>query len=198
MSALLRIFARLVTLALLVALSLCGLAIALFAIGWTASGDFNLPGLAKLVHLPQLRTDVGDLLRRLEASGSVAGVAALCGLGALVIGLVLLLGIAFGRRGRLAILEKNDDGILAARPRVLGRVAGAMAEQARGVTATKVKVRVGRRGAVRIGVQASHSRADRPQEVQTQTSAALAPLTETFQIRAQVHPKVAKHEPRVQ
>jgi hypothetical protein len=198
MSALLRTLARLVTLALLIVLSLCGLAIAVFSIGGSASGDFNLPGLAKLVHLPQLRTDVGQLLTRVEASGSVAGIAALCGLGALVIGLLLLLGVLFGRRERLAVLEASADGTLAARPRVLGRVAAALAEQARGVTATKVKVRVARRGAIRIGVRASHARADRPQDVQAQTSAALAPLTEAFKIRAQVHPKLAEREPRVQ
>ena len=76
MSALLRTLARLVTFALLVALSLCGLAIAVFAIGGSTSGDFSLPGLAKLVHLPQLRSDIGELYARLEAPGSVAAISA--------------------------------------------------------------------------------------------------------------------------
>ena len=115
---LLRTLARIVTVALLSALSLCGLAIAIFSIGGTASGDFSLPGLARLVHLPQLRADIGELYARLEASGSVAGISALCGLGAVVIGVLLLLGVFLGRHERLAILESSGEGTIAARPRV--------------------------------------------------------------------------------
>jgi hypothetical protein len=198
MSALLRTLARLVTVALLVALSLCGLAIAIFSIGSTASGDFSLPGLARLVHLPALRADIGELYARLEASGSVAWISALCGLGALVIGLLLLLGVFVGRRERLAVLESNAEGTIAARPRVLGRVVAALAEQARGVTATKVKVAVGRRGTARVGIQAAHARADTSQEVRTRTAQAVAPLSEAFGIRTNVRPKLAEGEPRVQ
>ncbi len=198
MSVLLRTFARIVTVALLLALSLCGLAIAIFSIGGTASGDFSLPGLARLVHLPQLRSDIGDLYARLEASGSVAGISALCGLGAVVIGVLLLLGVFLSRRERLAVLESSGDGTIAARPRVLGRVVAALAEQARGVTATKVKVAVGRHGMARVGIRASHAKADTSQEIRTRTTEAVAPLSDAFGIRASVRPKLADREPRVQ
>ena len=198
MSALLRTLARFVTVALLSALSLCGLAIAIFSIGSTASGDFSLPGLARLVHLPQLRADIGELYARLEASGSVAGISALCGLGALVIGVLLLLGVFLGRHERLAILESTGDGTIAARPRVLGRAIAALAEQARGVTATKVKVAVGRHGKARVGIRASHARADTSEEVRTRTAEAVAPLIDAYGIRTHVRPKLAERGPRVQ
>ena len=51
----LRAIVRLVAFVLLVVLAVCGLAIAVFAIGGSRSGDFNLPGLARLVHLGDLR-----------------------------------------------------------------------------------------------------------------------------------------------
>ena len=198
MSVLLRTLARVVTVALLLTLSVCGLAIAIFSIGGSSSGDFSLPGLARLVHLPQLRSDIGELYARLEAPGSVAGISALCGLGALVIGFLLLLGVLLSRRERLAVLETSDDGTIAARPRVLGRVIAALAEQARGVTATKVKVAVRRRGRPRVGIQASHARADTSEQVQARTGEAVAPLVDAFGIRASVRPKLVEHEPRVQ
>lgn len=198
MSGLLRTLAKLVTMALLIALSLSGLAIAIFSIGGTASGDFNLPGLARLVHLPQLRADIGELLTRLETPGSVAGISALCGLGTVVIGVLLLLGVFLGRRERLAVLEESGEGTIAARPRALGRAVAALAEQARGVTASKVKVGVGRHGRAKIGIQAAHSHTESPQDVRTRAGAAVAPLTDAFAVRTNIHPKVATREPRVQ
>jgi hypothetical protein len=77
-------------------------------------------------------------------------------------------------------------------------VVAALAEQARGVTATKVKVGVGRRGTARVGIQAAHARADAPQDVRTRTAEAVAPLIDAFGIRTSVRPKLAEREPRVQ
>jgi hypothetical protein len=48
--------------------------------------------LARLVHLGDLRNQVGELLRDLAARGPVAVVTVLCGLGGIAVGLLLLVG----------------------------------------------------------------------------------------------------------
>jgi Family of unknown function (DUF6286) len=195
---LLRAVTRLVTFVLLGVLALCGLAIAVFSIGWSRTGDFNLPGLARLVHLGDLRDQVGELLHDLAGPGPVAGITALCGLGVLVLGLLLLVGALWPRRERLVILDKNEEGTLAARRRVLGRVVSALAEQTRGVTATKVKVRPGRRRGGRVAVRADHSRAQDPRDLRDRTQLALAPLTEAFGLRARVQPRLGQRGRKVE
>jgi len=195
---LLRAIARLVTFVLLAALAACGLAIAIFSIGWSRTGDFNLPGLARLVHLGDLRDEVDELLHDLAANGPVAGITALCGLGAIALGILLLVGALWPRRERMVILERSRDGTLAARRRVLGRVASALAEQTRGVTATKVKIRPGRRRGGRLTVRADHSRSQQPRDVRQRTQRVLAPLTDTFGLRARVQPRLGQHRRRVE
>lgn len=195
---LLRALARLVTFVLLVVLATCGLAIAIFSIGWSRTGDFNLPGLARLVHLGDLRDQVGELLHDLAGPGPVAGITALCGLGALAAGLLLLVGALWPRRERLVILERSEEGTLAARRRVLARVASALAEQTRGVTAAQVKVRPGRRRGGQLAVRADHSHTQEPQDVRQRTQLALAPLTDAFGLRARVQPRLGQHRRRVE
>ncbi|MGO9901243.1 MAG: hypothetical protein ACLP0J_16480 [Solirubrobacteraceae bacterium] len=189
---LLRALARLLTITLFVVLAACGLAIAIFSIGGSPTGDFSLSGLARLVGLGGLRKQVGELLQDLARPGPVAGIAVLCGLGAVAVGLLLLVGMFWPRRERLLVLETTAEGTLAARRRVLGRAAGALAEQARGITATKVKVRPGRRRGGRILVRASYSRAQESQVVRQRTLRALAPLTEAFGLRARVRLRLAR------
>lgn len=195
---LLRAVARLVTFVLLVVLAACGLAIAIFSIGWSRTGDFSLPGLARLVHLGDLRDQVGELLHDLAGPGPVAGITVLCGLGAIAVGLLLLVGALWPRRERLVILDRSADGTLAARRRVLAHVASALAEQTRGVTATKVRVRPGRRRGGRLAVRADHSRTQKPQDVRQRTQLALAPLTDAFGLRARVQPRLGQHRRRVE
>ncbi|MGA2930333.1 MAG: hypothetical protein ABSG43_30965 [Solirubrobacteraceae bacterium] len=195
---LLRAVARLLTVALFVVLAACGLAIALFSIGGSRTGDFSLPGLARLVHLGELRDQVGELLHDLAGAGPVAGITALCGLGAIAVGLVLLVGVLWPRRERLVVLEASEQGTLAVRRRVLGRVAGTLAEEVRGVTATKVKVSLGRWRAGRLRVRASHSRAQEAADVRQRTLLALAALTEAFGLRTRVRFRLARRGRRVQ
>lgn len=195
---LMRGLTRLVTFALLAILAACGLAIAIFSIGWSRTGDFNLPGLARLVHLGDLRHQVGELLHDLAGPGPVAGITVLCGLAALALGLLLLVGALWPRRERLVILDRNEEGTLAARRRVLGRVVSALAEQTRGVTATKVKVRPGRRSGGRLAVRADHSRTQQPEDLRDRTLLALAPLTEAFGLRARVQPRLGQHGRKVE
>jgi len=195
---LLRAIARLVAFLLLVVLAVCGLAIAIFSIGGSRTGDFSLPGLARLVHLGDLRDQVGELLQDLAGPGPVAGIAALCGIGAVALGLLLLMGALWPRRERLVILQRSEEGTLAARRRVLARVASALAEQTRGVTATKIRVRPGRRRGGRIAVRADHSRSQQPQDVRQQTQMALAPLTEPFGLRARITPRLGQRRRSVE
>jgi hypothetical protein len=195
---LLRALARLVTFVLLVVLAACGLAVAIFSIGGSRTGDFSLPGLARLVHLGALRDQVGELLGDLAGPGPVAGIAALCGLGAVAVGVLLLLGVLWPRRERLVILDRGEEGTLAARRRVLARVASALAEQTRGVTATRVKVRSGRRRGARLAVRADHSHNQQPKDVRQRTQLALAPLTDAFGLRARVQPRLGRRRRRVE
>jgi Family of unknown function (DUF6286) len=198
MIVLLRAMARLVTFVLLAVLAACGLGIAIFSIGWSRTGDFHLPGLARVLHLGELRQQVGELLHDLTSPGPVAGITALCGLGGLALGLLLLVGALWPRRERLVILDRSQEGTLAAKRRVLGRVAGALAEQTRGVTATKVKVSPGRRRGGRLSVRADHTRTQEPNDVRQRTQLALAPLTEAFGLRARVQPRLGQDRRRVE
>jgi len=92
---LLRALARLVTFLLLLALAIVGLAVAVLGLSW----------LAELVGLPTLEKEAGRLLGAVEADGSVAVVSALSGLGAMVLGVLLLIGALTPRRERLVVLD---------------------------------------------------------------------------------------------
>ncbi len=192
----LRALARLVTFLLLVALAVVGLALAVFSLG--PAGSFSLPGLAQLVHLPALRDDVGRLLGAVEASGPLAALTGLAGLASVVVGLLLLAGALVSRRERLAVMERTDQGTLAARRRPLGRVAGALVEQVRGVTATKTKVRPGRRRGGKVAVEAVHSRTTDPKQVRTAARELLGPITEAFGLKTRIRPRVGDAKQRVE
>jgi hypothetical protein len=193
-----RILARLLTFVLLVVLALAGAAVAVFSIGG-GSGTFSLPGLADLVGLPALRDRVGDLLAAVEGGGGIATVTALSALGAVLLGLLMLIGTFAPRRERLVVLEQDDQGRLAARRRAIGHVASALAQQTRGVTATKVKVRPKRRArGGKLRVKASHPRTADPAQVRTETQSSLEPLTGAFGLSATVDPELGKAGKRVQ
>ena len=132
MIALARVLVRLVAFLLLVLLAVAGLAVAVFSIDTGTTGP-SLGRLAELLHLASLRDTVGAWLDQLEASGSVAVVGGLCGLGAVLVGLVLLAGLLVPRRERLITMPSAVSGDLAARRRPLAQVAQTLAEQARGV-----------------------------------------------------------------
>jgi len=194
---LLRALARLATFLILVALAACGLAVAVFSIG--SSGDFSLPGLAELLGLPGLKEEAGRLLGSVEAEGSVAVVTALVAVGAIAIAALLLTGALASRRERLVVLDREDEGTVAARRRALAKVAAALAEQARGVTASKVKLRPRRRDrGGRLAVRAAHPRTADPKEVERQALESLDPLTRAFGLKARIRPRLGDPGQRVQ
>ncbi|MFZ0385954.1 MAG: hypothetical protein WAL22_09840, partial [Solirubrobacteraceae bacterium] len=61
----------------------------------------------RLLHLPTVRRHVGRFLDQLAAPGSTAGLVLLCGLGAMLIGVLLLIGVIGRRKQRLVILEQD-------------------------------------------------------------------------------------------
>ncbi len=183
---LLRALARLVTVLVLAALALAGLAGAIFAIG-SGDGDLSLPGLLRLVEAPAGRDEVAQLLDAVEADGPTAVSSALGGAAAVVAGLLLLVGLLAPRRERLVHLERPEEGPIDARRRPLAAVARSLAEQPREVHAARARVRPRRRGTGgRLRVSADHARSRPADQVSTHVREQLLPLTESFPLRLQV------------
>ena len=180
-----RALVRLVGFVLLVALAASGLALAVFCIGTGTTGP-SLGNLARLLHLGSLRGTVGHWLGQLESPGSVAVLAAACGIGAILLGLLLLAGILVPRRERLVTLSRGEPGTVAARRRPLAQLATTLVERERGVTEARVRVRPMRRTGGRLSVRASRVRRADPAQVQAAVREALAGLTEPFKLKARV------------
>lgn len=142
---LLRALAAVVGLLLLVVLGAAGLAAALFNIQ-AGDGTLSLSHLASLLALDELRDSVGGWLTDLEAGGPAAAVAALCGAGAVLLGIGLLIGALIPRRERLLIIEHSPKGVLSAKRRAAAGALRALAEQPRDVLAAKIRLRPRRRG----------------------------------------------------
>lgn len=185
MIALARVLVRLVAFLLLVLLALAGLAVAVFSIDTGTTGP-SLGRLAELLHLASLRDTVGAWLDQLEASGSVAVVAGLCGLGAVLLGLVLLAGLLVPRRERLITMPSAVSGDLAARRRPLAQAAQTLAEQARGVTGARARAKPRRRSGGRLRMRVSRGRSEDAGLVRSAVAGRLAELTEAFQLKARV------------
>lgn len=98
-----RALVRLISFLLLVILAVAGIALAIFCIG-TGKTGVSLGELASLLHLESLRSTVGSWLGQLQESGPIAGIAALAGLGAILLGVLLLAGLLVPRRERLVAL----------------------------------------------------------------------------------------------
>src|ERR1700748_1692611 len=97
--ALLRPLARLIGFIWMVVLALFGLAVAMYCVDALVGLGSVRPDL--LLHLQSVRDRVGRVLERLAAPGSTAGLALLCGLGAMLLGIVLLIGVLGRRQQRL-------------------------------------------------------------------------------------------------
>lgn len=194
---LLRALARLVTFLLLVALAAIGLAVAIFSLG--GSGDLSIPGLANLAGLPGLEDEAGRLLGSVEADGAIVLGSGLAGLGAVAVGVLLLLGALAPARERMLVLEKHDEGIVAARRRALAQVASALVEQARGMTASKVRLRPSRRErGGKLSIRAVHSAGADPSQIERDATASLDPLTKAFELKTRVRPRLGGSGQRVQ
>jgi len=171
----LKTLVRLIGFLLALALCIIGLALAVFSIQGGKSG-LSITHLAHLVHLPALRHDVDTFLTRMEASGPIAVVALASGVGAVIIGVLALVGVLVPTRERLLTLSSSGDEALLARRRALAALARSLAERADGVSEAKVRVRVRRRGGGKLTVRAQHTRAADATAARSALEAALAPL----------------------
>jgi hypothetical protein len=183
--AFLRALSRLVTFALLAALSLAGLAVAVSSIA--SEGTFSLPWLADQLRLPEGRDELGGFLDTLEEPGAVALRSGAAGLAAVAAGLLLLAGAFWPRRQRLTVLEQNEHGTLAANRRALSRAAATLVESVRGLSARRVRLRPRRRGAGgRIDLRAMRPETLASEEARRRADHALRPLAESFQLRPRI------------
>lgn len=199
MMLLLRAFARLAGIALMLVLSLAGLGVALYCLdGFVRLGSARPD---RLLHLPTVRDHVARFLHQVSAPGPTAALALLCGVGAVVLGIALLLGVLAPRRQRLLVMERDrQDGSLAARSAPLREMAHALAASAPGTTAVaRPRLRrAGRLRSSRLTITASRSRAHDPQQVEHAIDDRLGPLTGPFGVRSRVRVRSAEPGSRVQ
>jgi hypothetical protein len=161
----LRLLAAVVAFLMLLVIAVGGIVVAIFCIrGGTAT--LSLHHLASLLSLPELRDKVGPWLESLEADGPVAALAALCGAGAVLIGIGLMVGALVPRRERVLIVERTDRGTIAARRRAVGDALADLAERPREVLGAKAKVSPNRKrtgGRARITLTEAAGTDERPQ-----------------------------------
>ena len=164
---LLRLLAAVVGFLLLAAIAFGGIVVAIFCIRG-GNATLSLDHLASLISLPGLRAKVGPFLESLEADGRVAALAALCGAGAVLLGIGLMIGALVPRRERTLIVERTDRGTIAARRRAVGDALADLAERPREVLGAKAKVSPNRKrtgGRARLKLTEAAGTDERPQAV---------------------------------
>jgi len=183
---LLRAVARVVAMLWALALALLGLGIALNCL----DGVIRLGSVRpdRLLHLTSFRHHVGHFLTQVAAPGATAGLALLCGLGAILLGALLLAGLLAAPRERRAILDAGAEGRLAARTRALRDIARVLAEPADGITSVRrAKVKLSRRGTRgRLTLRAKRECDVPAAEVKDALEQRLRPLTEPFRLRTRL------------
>jgi hypothetical protein len=196
---LLRAMARLIGSLLMVVLALLGLGVAAYCFdGFISLGSLRPD---RLLGLSSVRRHVGHFLSQIAAPGNTAALALICGVGAMLIGLLLLRGLLRSPKERLVVLDGNADGAtLAARPRTLRTMARALAEQAPGITNVKrPRLSLSRRGTRgRLRVAASHARTSERRDVQQAVTTQLEPISTPFHLRSRVRLHVGQRGERVQ
>lgn len=150
---LLKALSRLLEMLLMAAIALLGIGVGLYCLSGLISLGSARPD--RLLHLPRVRHAVGHFLVQINSPGPVAVLALICGIGAVVIGLLLLIGMFGTRRERLLTVEHDAErGDLLARPRTISGMVRDVALRTPGVTSAKrptVRVsRDGRRGRLRV------------------------------------------------
>jgi hypothetical protein len=184
---LLRPLAHLIGFLWAVLLALFCLGIALFSLDGLLSLGSARPD--HLLHLPRVRVKVGHLLAQLEAPGHAAILTLLCGVAAVVAGLVLAYGLLGRGREQLAVLEGDEsEGMLGARRRTLGQIGQVLAGESSDVIAVKrVRVRLRRGGGGgRLGLRTIRARGSEESAVKRSVEEALTPITDPFALRGRV------------
>ena len=195
----LRPLARLLGAVWMTVIALFGLATALYCLDGLIKLGSARPD--RLVHSERISRHVGRFLEQISASGSTAWLAVLCGLGAMAIGLMLLVGTVRSPRQRLAVLDADSGlGTVAARPRVLGDMTRDLAQQTEGAAGVKRPrlslSRSGRRG--RLKVRSNRTRTSDPKAVKQAVTEAVKPVSEPFSLKPRVSVKLSQGRGRVQ
>jgi hypothetical protein len=196
---LLRVFARVVGVIWMIVVALFGLGVAMYCVDALVSLGSIRPD--RLLHLPSVREHVGRFLDQVGAPGATAGLALLCGLGAMLLGILLLIGILGRRKDRLVVLESDGQtGVIAARRRPLGQIVRALAEPVNGATSVKRPKfslsRCGTRGKLKLN--ATRTRTTDPRELTTAMQTAVEPITEPFGLRPRVRVRLGESGNRAQ
>ena len=193
----LRALANLVGFLLLVLVAVAGLAAAVFSLQG-GEETLSLHGLSQSIGLDDLADELGAWLTALEASGPVAVVAALAGLGAILLGIALLVGALVPSRERLVILRRDERGDVAARRRAVAQAATALAEQARDITSAKAKVRPRRSGSGgRLRLTAEHAQTVSNRDVVAAAREQVEPLATPLSLNVSVRGRVPRRGGRV-
>lgn len=195
----LRPIARLIGAVWMIVIALFGLAVAMYCLDGLIKLGSARPD--RLVHSQRVSRHVGRFLEQISAEGSTAWLAVLCGLGAMAIGVILLLGTVRASRQRLAVLDADSGtGTVAARPRVLGDITRDLAERTEGATRVKrprVSLsRSGRRG--RLKLRSNRTRTSDPKAVKQAVIEAVKPVSEPFSLKPRVSVKLSQGRGRVQ
>lgn len=186
----LRALVGLVSFLLLVVVSLLGLGALLLAI----TGGSLAPDLG----LPALRDAVGDFFDQIERGGA-RGIVIAAGVGAMLVGLLLLIGLVAPRRERLVVVDEGSAGRLAARRRALADIARSLAVRGQGVSAAKAKVKPRRRGeGGRLTIRASRPRTTPADDASQSVEQAVEPLASDFGLKTRVRAELGEGGERVQ
>lgn len=194
----LKAIARLIGAALMLAIALVGLGVALYCLDGLVSLGAARPD--RLLRLPAVRDHVGSFLDRVGAPGPTAWLALLCGVCAVVIGLLMLLGIFGSGRQRTAVLSDRSEGQLAVSSRALRSMIRALAARADGVTGVnRVWIALRRRrpgGRMRLTVLTNQTSS--PDEVRRSVGEAVAAVTGPLRLRTRVRSRPGEPSQRVQ
>lgn len=195
-----RALARLLALALTIALAVTGLAVAVFSLQGDSS-TLSPASLAGHARLDDLLGGVGVSLAALRADGPIAKLAALAGAGAILLGLLLLFGVFGRRRERLIIVRSNDDGTIGtigARPRAIGQAAVTLGEQSPDGPKVKARTIVRRRGRDgRLRLTVYHAESTSPAEAADASRARVHALAESFCLTCRIRDRAQRRAKRV-
>lgn len=182
-----RLIARLVSLVWLLALAALGLGVAAYCLDALVGLGSARPD--RLLSLPSVRGHVGRFLDELGAHGPVATLSLLCGVGAVLAGLVLIVGLV-GPGERVALLEDDQRrGTLAARQGPLRDMLRALAnEPRRAEVAKRPKLTLRRRGrGGRLTVHGEYfATDDEPEQARQAIKHALEPLSAPFALTVRI------------
>jgi hypothetical protein len=194
---------RLVGMLLMLALALMALGIAFYCLDGVITLGSVRPD--RLLHLSSVRRHIGHFLDQVAADGSTAGLALVCGVGAMALGGLLIAGLLRSPKQRLGILSADDaddtaNGTLAARPRVLRDMSRALAEQAPAATSIdRPKLRLARRAnRGRLTMTVSRTRTSDPADVERNVAERLEPISGPFRLTPRVRVRLGERGERVQ